>query len=184
MIEVKRNGLAKTGFVLGWRNNMKFRHACVLVSDLKKSIDFYTKKLGFKVLKQKELSGSYIQNLLGVKGLELTYVKMCIPPETTPIFELHHWTDTDLVYGLRNKYTSHIALTVENLKSFYLKNHDSIKFISPPRRATDTKCTVCFIEDPDSNLIELTEDPKDDKKKKIQYKPEDKDNYCVGEVSE
>jgi len=141
---------------------MKFRHAGVLVSDLKRSIDFYTKELGFKVLKEKSLSGSFIQTILGVKGLELTYVKFCLPPDTAPIFELHHWTDTDLVYGLRNKYQAHIALSFEgDLKSFYLKNHDRIKFISAPRRDGNTKILVCFLEDPDGNLIELAEDMKE-----------------------
>lgn len=144
---------------------MKFRHAGVLVSDLKKSIEFYTKQLGFKVLKQKAISGAYIETILGVKGLELTYVKMCIPPDTFPAFELHHWTDTDLVYGLKNKYQAHMALTYEgDLRLFHLKNHDNIKFISPPRKATDSKCIVCFIEDPDGNLIELVEDPKKEQK--------------------
>lgn len=143
---------------------MQFRHAGVLVSDLKKAVNFYTKVLGFKVLKEKALSGNFIQTIMGVKGLELTYVKMCIPPDDKPVFELHHWTDTDLVYGLRNKYQAHIALTFEgDLRLFHLKNHDNIKFISAPKRDGSTKVLVCFIEDPDGNLIELAEDKKEKK---------------------
>lgn len=138
---------------------MRFRHAGVLVSDLKKAVEFYTKHLGFKVLKEKSLTGNFIQTILGVKGLELTYVKMCIPPDDKPVFELHHWTDTDIVYGLKNKYQAHIALTYEgNLKQFYLKNHDKLKFISEPKRDGNTKTLVCFLEDPDGHLIELAED--------------------------
>jgi len=139
---------------------VKFRHAGVLSSDLDKSKEFYA-KLGFKVVKENHLDNRYIQTLLGIPGLTLTYVKMCLPPDTTPLFELHHWTHTDVIYGLKNKYTAHIALTYEgSLKSFYLKHNSDIKFISEPLRATDSKCKVCFIEDPDGNLVELVEDPK------------------------
>jgi len=144
---------------------MKMRHAGFLTADLKKSKEFYTKILGFKVLKEKHSANMYIQKLLGVKGLELTYVKFCIPPDTAPVFELHHWTDTDIVYGLKNPYTAHMALTVENLKEFYLKNSSKIKFISAPLKSPENKnILVCFIADPDGNLIELCEEVKEKKR--------------------
>jgi catechol-2,3-dioxygenase len=118
------------------------------------------------VLKEKHLANNYIQKLLGVRGLELTYVKFCIPPDDTPAFELHHWTDTDVVYGLKNPYTAHMALTMENLKAFHLKHASFVKFISSPLRAPDSKNQlVCFIADPDGNLIELVEELKDKEKK-------------------
>ena len=138
---------------------MTFRHACFLSSDLKKSVEFY-KLLGFTVAKEKHLDTKYIQKLMGVDGLELTYVKMSSAGDKVPTFELHHWTHDDRVYGLRNKYTAHIALTFPGLKEFYSKNQSKLHFISEPLKATDTKCLVCFVEDPDSNMVELVDDTK------------------------
>jgi lactoylglutathione lyase len=139
---------------------MKLRHACFLSQDLKKSIEFYS-ILGFKVSKEKTLANKYIQTLQGVIGLELTYVKFSLPGDEIPSFELVHWTSDDRVYGLRNKFTFHMALTFPELKTFYKKNSSKIKFVSEPLKAPDSKCIVCFVEDPDGNRIELVDDTKE-----------------------
>ena len=143
---------------------MNIRHFGFLVSDLKKAKHFYCDLLGFKIEKENHLTGHFIEKFMGVVGLELTYVKMRLPGDSM-IFELHHWTDTDLVYGIKNKYASHMALTVPELKRFYLKNHSNIKFVSEPFKARDSNCIVCFCEDPDGNRLELVQEPKPRKKK-------------------
>ena len=56
---------------------------------------------------------------------------------------------------------SHIAFTVENLNSLYVKLlGEGIKFISPPLTAPDGLAKVAFCRDPVGTYLELVEELK------------------------
>lgn len=136
-----------------------FRHTCLVVKDLEKSLNFYCDILGLKVKKIIELEGEYPEKILGVKGIKLIYVKMCSqnqPQNSPPIFELHFWKKPKIKI---NPGYNHISFTVKNLDYEYKRLKKlGVKFISPPTKTPYTNTTVCFCYDPDKNLIELVED--------------------------
>lgn len=128
-----------------------FRHACIVVRDLDKSLRFYRDILGLKVDKILTVKGNYPETVFNIKGLKLTYVKMRNPDQpkdTPPIFDLHYWvTPRRLpkpVYN--NEYRGLTKL--------------GVKFISPPQKSPNGKTKICFGYDPDKNLIEFVEDLK------------------------
>ena len=48
------------------------RHTGIVVDDLIKSLEFYTKKLGFKVSNRVVKSGPFINKILGFKDIRVT----------------------------------------------------------------------------------------------------------------
>ncbi|MCX5701860.1 MAG: VOC family protein [Candidatus Omnitrophica bacterium] len=138
-----------------------FRHSCIVVQDLDKSLKFYTGLIGLKVAKVLTVKGRYPQTVLGIKGIRLTYVKLRTPNQAknnTPIFELHYWKNPRIKQ--RQAY-SHISFTVQDIGYEYKRlSKGGVKFISEPVRSPDGKTKICFAYDPDSNLIEFVEDLK------------------------
>jgi catechol 2,3-dioxygenase-like lactoylglutathione lyase family enzyme len=138
-----------------------FRHACVMVKDLKRSLRFYKDILGFKVFKVLAVEGAYPETVLGIKGIRLTYVKMWAPGQTKrqePVFELHCWRRPRLPFV---KGYNHISLTVDNMEREYKRLKGlGVKFISVPIKAPHGYTKICFAYDPDKNLIEFVEEVK------------------------
>lgn len=138
---------------------ISFRHTCIVVTNLAKSLDFYINKLGMKIITEREISGEYAEKVLGIPNVKLFYVKLDFDENiTTPRFELHYYlyplVEDVIPFG-------HISLTVDNLESEYERlTKLNVSFISPPLIAPDSGRRVCFCADPDYNLIELVEEVK------------------------
>ncbi|MCM8783708.1 MAG: VOC family protein [Candidatus Omnitrophica bacterium] len=136
-----------------------FRHTCILVKDLEKSLKFYRDILGLRIERIIELEGKYPERILGVKGIRLIYVKMRSRNQTQnspPIFELHYWKKPKI--NIKSGY-NHISFTVKNLDDEYKRlKRLGVKFISSPTKTPYNNTKVCFCYDPDKNWVELVED--------------------------
>ena len=55
---------------------VKFRHVGITVSDLEKSINFYTNILGLSIIVEADESGQHIDNFSGLDGVNGRSVKM------------------------------------------------------------------------------------------------------------
>jgi len=136
-----------------------FRHACVIVKNLNKSLKFYRDILGLKVYKTFTIKGKIPETALGVKGIKLTYVKLRIPnqPKRSPaIFELHYWHCPRMRH---KKGYNHVSFTVKNIDREYKRlKKVGVKFISSPIKASHGRTKLCFAYDSDNNLIEFVED--------------------------
>jgi len=138
-----------------------FRHACLVVENLEKSLKFYRDILGLKVFKILDIEGKYPEAVFNIKGIKLTYAKMLSPQQSRnspPIFELHYWRKPRI---LPRRGHSHISFTVKNIDAEHKRLSGlGVKFISHPKKAPDNKTKVCFGYDPENNLIEFVEDLK------------------------
>ena len=54
----------------------KMRHTGIVVTDMERSIDFYNKYLDFKVKRDMDESGDYIDQFLALKDVKVRTVKM------------------------------------------------------------------------------------------------------------
>ena len=52
------------------------RHTGLVVSNLNKSIYFFKKILGFKIFKQMDENGEFVETILNLKNVKLTTVKL------------------------------------------------------------------------------------------------------------
>lgn len=132
-----------------------FRHVCIIIEDIEKSLNFYINLLGFIVTKQQVLEGNYPSTLLGMRDVKLTYIKLQLIGNDTKL-ELYYFHKPKYIKHIS---TNHFALTVDNLVEEYNKLMlAGVLFLSPPQKAPDSNCMVCFCCDPDMNMIELVED--------------------------
>jgi lactoylglutathione lyase len=125
-----------------------FVHASIRTSNMEKSIDFYTRLLGLKLLSRREIkqNNAEIAFLQDPKGegctLELTFYrnqKKFVQPE------------------YEERLFDHLGFEVADMKMTIaaLRKENVTITDEPFKLATGT--TIAFIEDPDGTLIELIE---------------------------
>lgn len=136
-----------------------FRHAAVVVRDMRRALRFYRDILGLKVEKVITLKGKHLETIFNKKGIVLRYAKLYAPRQDkreSPVFELHCWKKPKII---ARKGYGHISFTVKDLDFEYKRLAKlGVKFLSRPLHSSVTKTKLCFGYDPDGNLIEFIED--------------------------
>jgi catechol-2,3-dioxygenase len=138
----------------------EIRHTGIVVQDLNKVLNFFTKLLGFKIKKIMNEKDNYIDNLLGLKNAIVTTVK--IEASDGNLIELlkfknfksnKNWNGKIYSTGL-----THISMTVKNLeKTYKFLKKKKIRFNSPPQVSPNKYAKVTFCRGPEGLLIELVE---------------------------
>ena len=125
---------------------MRLLHTMLRVGDLDKSLGFYTKVLGMKLLRLKDYpSGRFTLAFVGY-GLE----------SETAVLELTHNWDIDH-YELGKGY-GHIAIGVDNIQATCQAiTQNGGHVIRQPGPMQHGKTIIAFIEDPDGYKVELIE---------------------------
>lgn len=136
------------------------RHMGIVVADLDKAVRFYRDILGFKITREMNETGEYIDNLLALKGVKVKTVKMAA--DNGNLIELLYFASHQR-NGARKDICdwgySHIAFTVEDLDYEYKRlKGKRIKFNCAPQISPDGKAKVAFCRDPEGNRIELVEE--------------------------
>ena len=135
------------------------RHTGIVVFDLDRSMHFYMEKLGFKVLKRMNESGSFIDQILGLENIEVTTVKMVI--KNNQMIELLDFSMNNKVMKEKNINDigpTHLAFTVDDVDKMYSDFiDDGIEFISNPKISPDGYAKVAFCKAPEGTFIELVE---------------------------
>jgi len=122
-------------------------HTMIRVYDLEKSIDFYTRLLGMRLLRRKDYpSGEFTLAFVGF-GDEKSH----------SVIELtHNW-------GQKEPYTigsgfGHLAISVPDIYGTCEKlGKEGVKIPRPPGPMKHGGSVIAFIEDPDGYKIELIE---------------------------
>jgi lactoylglutathione lyase len=122
-------------------------HTMIRVFDLEKSIDFYTNKLGMKLLRRKDYpSGEFTLAFVGY-GDE----------ESNAVIELtHNWGQKE-PYQLGTAF-GHLAIGVPDIYGTCERlAKDGVKIPRPPGPMKHGGSVIAFIEDPDGYKIEVLE---------------------------
>jgi catechol 2,3-dioxygenase-like lactoylglutathione lyase family enzyme len=135
------------------------RHTGIVVDDLEASLHFYRDLLGFKITKQMEESGNYIDVILLLHNVKITTIKMTSPAgQMIELLKYHSHPVEQKMRKICEIGISHIALTVDDLDTEYHKIKDyGIRFNSPPQLSPDGYAKVAFCQAPEGTLIELVE---------------------------
>jgi len=126
-----------------------FTHTSIRVSNMEKSIDFYTRLLGLKLLNRREIPQNnaeiaFLQDPDG-KGakLELTYFR------NQKKFIQAEYED---------RLFDHLAFDIKNMdETISLMRREKVTITDEPFRLSATGNLIAFVEDPDGTLIELIE---------------------------
>ncbi|MBQ0784770.1 MAG: lactoylglutathione lyase [Amphritea sp.] len=123
---------------------MRLLHTMLRVTDLQKSISFYTDILEMKLLRRKEFpDGKFTLAFLGYG-----------PESETTVLELtHNWGTSD--YDMGNAY-GHIAIEVEDVYAACekIKSHGGL-VVREPGPMMHGSTILAFVRDPDGYMIEL-----------------------------
>jgi lactoylglutathione lyase len=129
--------------------NVAFIHASIRTSNIDKSIDFYTRLLGLKLLSRREIpqNDAEIAFLHDPEGkgakLELTFYR-----------KQKKFIQADY----EERLFDHIAFEVENIEqTISLMREEKVTITDEPFRLGPAGPLIAFIEDPDGTLIELIE---------------------------
>lgn len=126
-----------------------FTHTSIRVSNMERSIDFYTKFFGLKLLNRREIPQNnaeiaFLQDPEG-KGarLELTFFR-------------NQKKFTQAEY--ENRLFDHLAFDIKNMdETISLMRREKVTITDEPFRLSATGNLIAFVEDPDGTLIELIE---------------------------
>lgn len=120
-------------------------HTMLRVHDLDKSLDFYTGKLGMKLLRKKDYpDGEFTLAFVGYGG----------ESDSTVLELTHNWGDDP--YDLGNGY-GHVAIGVDDIYgTCEALEKAGAKIVRPagPMKA-DASIVIAFVEDPDGYKVEL-----------------------------
>jgi len=128
-------------------SKFRFLHTMIRVLDLEKSIDFYSRLLGMKVLRRKDYeSGRFT----------LAFVGYGDEAEDTVIELTHNW-DQKEPYTIGSAF-GHLAVGVPDIYGTCRRlEAEGVKIPRPPGPMKHGGSVIAFIEDPDGYKIELIE---------------------------
>ncbi|MCF6157299.1 MAG: hypothetical protein E3K32_01720 [wastewater metagenome] len=144
-------------------------HINLVVSDLERSVRFYTGLLGFKEIRRARLEGEWIETIVGLKNVHADVVYL-MAPAGEPRLELLCYTSPQgeavpinsraNTIGLR-----HIALRVKGIRDAikHLKDAGAAVISEPVSVPIGTVAhdagqkILCYFLDPDGILLELAE---------------------------
>lgn len=141
------------------------RHTGLVVSDLGRSLEFYGGLLGLEVIGRKTEKGPYIDSLVGIKDVELEWIKM--RTQDGYIIELlkyisHPDASSSAAPARSNRLgCSHVAFTVNDIDSLYEKlTAEGFACNSKPQVSPDGKVKLVYAHDPDGIILELVQEIK------------------------
>ncbi len=141
------------------------RHVGIVVRDLEKSLEFYSGVLGLEIYRRLTEEGPFMDELTGIKGVKLEWVKLIIPKGgLIELLQYHSHPDTATLSRPNPSPSnalgcSHAALTVTNLDELYSKiKAKGYTTKSPPLLYPNKAGKILYCHDPDGNILELIED--------------------------
>ncbi len=144
-------------------------HINLVVSDLERSVQFYTTLLGFKEIRRAHLEGKWIESIVGLKGIRAN-VAYLLAPDGEPRLELLCYesprgesipaNSLANTIGLR-----HIAFRVKDINAMAKRLEEAgVKVFHDPVAVPAGVVTheaghkiLCYFLDPDGILLELAE---------------------------
>ncbi|CAO3353523.1 lactoylglutathione lyase [Azospirillum palustre] len=128
-------------------SEFRLLHTMLRVLDLEKSLDFYTRLLGMKLLRRNDFEGGRFTLAFVGYGDE----------SDTAVLELTHNWDQKEPYEIGTAY-GHIALGVPDIYGTCEKlAAEGVKIPRPPGPMKHGTTVIAFIEDPDGYKVELIE---------------------------
>ena len=144
-------------------------HINIVVTDLERSVRFYTELLGFRKTREAYLEGEWIDRIVGLRGVKAQAV-FIVAPAGEPRIELLAYAAPAGTASADNSRANtiglrHVALRVENMKAMVERLRAAgVTVFSDPVRVpagvvqhdAGDKTLVYFL-DPDGVILELAE---------------------------
>ncbi len=122
----------------------RYLHTSIFVNDMDESIDFYTKKLGLKLLDKAHYEGNADMAFVG--------------RDWNAYIELVYDLEAHEPYALGNRY-EHLALEVDGDVAAVVERlrGDGVKIVKEPKKSPGGTRALAMVEDPNGIVVELLE---------------------------
>lgn len=131
-------------------------HVGFTVSDLETTVEFYRDVLGLEVLDRFEVSGQAFETVTGLEGASGRFAHLDAGDVRLELVEYEPAGEPLEDSDLNQRGAAHVGLTVDDLESVSAGLPDEVETLSDPQ-TTASGTTLCFIRDPEGNLVELLE---------------------------
>ena len=135
-------------------------HAGIVVRDLERAADFY-RSLGFVDSNSATEEGDFIDQVTGLKGTKLEWIKLKAPDGNLIELLKYHSHSEDEEISKQKSYklgSSHIAFTVDNINEMCkLIENAGGSIVNPPALSNDKKVKVSYCHDVEGVLMEIVE---------------------------
>ncbi len=144
-------------------------HLNIVVTDLERSVTFYTELLGFRLAREASLEGEWLDRIVGLKGVKgrVAYV---VAPAGEPRIELLFYEapigeDPAVNCRANTRGLRHVALRVDDIHAMTAKLRTAeVEVFSDPVTVPQGvvehdqgEKTLVYFLDPDGVILELTE---------------------------
>ena len=127
--------------------DFRLLHTMIRVRDLDKSLDFYTRHLGMKVLRKQDYPGG---------RFTLAFVGYGDEKDNTVIELTHNWDQAE-PYAIGSGF-GHLAVAVPDIYAVCkTMEAEGVNIPRPPGPMKHGSTVIAFIEDPDGYKVELIE---------------------------
>ena len=138
-----------------------FRHAGIVVSDIKKTSDIFKNYLGLKLLmKEKIVKGKYISNLVGINNAKIKItIFISIDNIKYELLEYFNKKNSNKLLQSNNIGLSHLSLTVKNIDKLYnMRKNYNVKFVNSPIINKIDNVKVSYVKIMNEFILELVEE--------------------------
>ncbi len=148
-------------------NIQRFRHVAIIVEDLDRMVEFYTRVLGLELKRDFEIESEEFRKGIGIKDAKARGAHLMVPDSNVEI-ELFQFIDNQSV---REKTSianmigyRHMAFIVDDLdKTVEILKGNGVEFFSEPITVNEPESVrgfrFVYFRDPEGNIIELNKLP-------------------------
>jgi len=129
-------------------------HVGITVSDLDRAVTFYRDTFGLPVLARFSVGGEAFAAGVDVEGASAEFAHLDAGGARVELVSYDPEGVAAADPTLNDPGASHLGLTVDDVPAFYEGLGDDVETLSPPR-TTESGTTICFVRDPEGNLIEV-----------------------------
>lgn len=144
----------------------KMDHVAVMVRDLEKSYHFYHDLLGLEKLEYVEHHIKGISEMTATPNVRMKEYRLQLSGNPGMTIDLIEWISPKSPFGrypISHVPSAHLCFDVQDIDAMYaFLKAEGIEFVSPPVHWPEEEggWIVCFLYDPDGNLVEFNQPKK------------------------
>jgi catechol 2,3-dioxygenase-like lactoylglutathione lyase family enzyme len=131
-------------------------HVGLTVADLDRMVAFYRDVLGFAVVDRFEVGGAAFARGVDVPDASARFAHLDADGVRLELVAYDPPGESQAPAGLNEAGATHLGLATPDVDALYEELPSKIETLSPPQ-TTESGTRICFLRDPEGNLVELLE---------------------------
>lgn len=137
-------------------SNLQSHHVGLTVRDLDRAVEFYQDVFDFAVLAEFSVDGEAFETGVDIEGASAQFAHLDAGSVRLELVAYDPADHQQTTPQLNQTGATHFGLAVDDIDSFYETLPETVDTLSAPQ-TTETGTRICFVRDPEQNLIEVLE---------------------------